>query len=235
MYVVHPFLQQPADDARLWRYTTPTGFLALLVSRSIFFSRLSNFEDPFEGVPPRAVIAAMRRQNGAPGESSDGLATWKRMIELVRTTVCANCWHVSDVESEAMWKLYGRYEDGLAFVATPASIRAAFRDQDITGGLVDYSGNDFEAGTAEQNLLQWATTKRPSYQHESEFRLLARRADDRAERGGISVPIDPEVLIDEVVLSPRMQRWQIDMFRELLATLQFGRPVRESSLLTPPW
>ena len=73
------------------------------------------------------------------------------------------------------------------------------------------------------------------------LRLLARRDgtrdDDNAgiNGAGVSLPIDPEVLIEEVVLSPRMQRWQVDMFRRLLERLAFKRPVNESSLLTSPF
>jgi hypothetical protein len=40
------------------------------------------------------------------------------MIELARTTICANSWHVDD-ESEAMWRMYGRQEDGLAIGVAP--------------------------------------------------------------------------------------------------------------------
>lgn len=242
MYLAHPFLTQPPDDARLWRYMTPTAFLSMLLGRSLFFATLDSFEDPFEGVPPRAVVEAARRQrHPESAEAARRLNAWKDMIERCRASICANCWHLGDEESEAMWKLYGRFEDGLAIVTTLASIKEAFRDHEVTGGLVDYSGREFEAGTAEQNLLQWATTKRPSYKHENEFRLLARRDGTRAgddqgdQRGGVAVPIDPERLIGEVVLSPRMQRWQVELFRGLLERLEFRRPVHESSLLTSPF
>lgn len=237
MYIAYPYLQQPADDARLWRYMAPTAFLSMLLGRSLFFATLESFEDPFEGVPPPAVLEAARSARGPEAvDPARGLAAWKTMIERCRATICASCWHVGDDESEAMWKLYGRFEDGLAVVSTLKSIRATFRVHDITGGLVDYSGREFEPGDADENLLQWATTKRPSYKHEREFRLLVRRAaDDRARGDGVAVPIDPEVLIGEVVLSPRMQRWQIDLFRGLLDQLAFKRPVRESSLLTSPF
>jgi hypothetical protein len=238
MYVAHAFLEQPADDARLWRYMTPTTFLSMVLGRSLFLSRLSSFEDPFEGVPPRAVIEAMRqRREGRSPEDVRRLEAWKDMIERCRATICASCWHVGDEESEAMWKLYGRFEDGLAVVTTLGSIRRAFEDEEITGGLVDYSGREFEAGTTDENLLQWATTKRPSYKHENEFRLLAHRhvndADD-GDQAGVRLSVDPRILIEEVVLSPRMQRWQVDLFRSLLRTLEIDRPIRESSLLMPP-
>ena len=59
--------------------------------------------------------------------------------------------------------------------------------------------------------------------------------DDQPGAGGLSVPNDPELLIEEVVLSPRMQPWQVDLFRGLLERLGFGRPAHESSLLTSPF
>jgi len=43
------------------------------------------------------------------------------------------------------------------------------------------------------------------------------------------------VLIEEVVLSPRMQHWQIATFLNLLERLKFDRPARASSLLTSPF
>lgn len=85
------------------------------------------------------------------------------------------------------------------------------------------------------NALPLATTQRPSDKHECEFRRLAWwRPDDRDARG-VSVPIDPDVLVGEVVLSSRMQRWQIALFRVLLDRLGFERPVRESSLFASPF
>ena len=243
MYVAHAFLSQPPDHARLWRYMTPTAFLSMLLDRSLYFAPLASFEDPFEGVPPPAVIEAMRQQQPPPSdETARRLATWKEMIELCRASVCANCWHLGDEESEAMWKLYGRFEDGLAIVSNPARLRQVFRGHDVVGGLVDYSGREFEAGTTEQSLLQWATTKRPSYRHDNEFRLLVVRRDrgsgddhNGATAAGVAVPVDPEGLIDEVVLSPWMEPWQIGLFRGLLQRLDFRRPVRESSLRFAPF
>ena len=140
MYLAHPFLQQPPDNARLWRYMTPTTFLSMVLGRSLFFATLDSFEDPYEGVPPPAVLEATRQQRHPDSdEAARRLQGWKEMIERCRASICASCWHVGDDESEAMWKLYGRFEDGLAIVTTLASIKATFRDCDVTGGLVDYS------------------------------------------------------------------------------------------------
>lgn len=252
MYVAHPFLKQPPDNARLWRYMKPTIFLSTLLSRSLHFARLDSVEDPFESVPPPTVLEAARRERDPNAEAARRLDTWKRMISLCRTSLCASCWHVDDEESEAMWKLYGRFEDGL-IVTTLKSIKAAFGNHEVTGGLVDYSGREFEAGTTEESLLQWATIKRPSYRHENELRLLVRREPNRGveqesrprhpadnarplgDEAGVPLAIDPEVLIEDVVLSPRMERWQMEFFRGLLDLLGFERPVHASSLLTSPF
>ena len=246
MYIAHPFLKQPPDDARLWRYMTPTVFLSMLLARSLYFARLDSFEDPFEGVPPPAVLEAARKQRHPDSdEAARRLDAWKTMISRCRTSFCASCWHMGDEESEAMWKIYGRLEDGLAIATTLKSIKAAFSNHDVAGGLVDYSGREFEAGTTDENLLQWATTKRPSYKHENEFRLLARRTtqpsiDSAHEReqdddAGLSLPIDPAVLIEEVVLAPRRAGWPAELFRGLFERLGFNRPVQMSSLLTSPF
>lgn len=237
MYVEHPFLKQPADSDRLWRYMQPTVFLSMLLQRAVHFPPLACFEDPYEGVPPRTVVDQMRRQRDqGHAEVPDGLAAWREMIELVRTTICANSWYMGEEESEAMWRLYGRHDDGLAIVSRLPAIREAFKEHDVTGGCIDYSGGEFKPGTTEQNLLQWATTKRPSYEYEKEFRVLVRRsAGSDHKLDGVSLAIDPHRLIEEVVLSPRMQRWQIELFRELLGRLEFARPVRESSLISRPF
>jgi hypothetical protein len=232
MYIEHAFLQQPAETDRLWRYMTPTTFLAMLLHRSVYFPPLACFEDPFEGVPPRAIVEKMRKLRASGhADAPEDLRVWGPMIELVRNSVCASTWHIGDDESEAMWKLYGRHADGLAIVSSLGAMRRVFRDHDVTGGCVDYSDRAFEAGTTEQNLLQWATTKRPSYRYENEFRLLVRSEPRDGKPQGVALPIDPHALIEEVVLSPRMQGWQIDLFRTLLERLEFSRPIRESSLL----
>jgi len=67
--------------------------------------------------------------------------------------------------------------------------------------------------------------------------LLTRREHrigdgSRSDGNGGSLPIDPGVPIEDVVLSSRMQRWHL--FRDLLERLRFERPVRESSLMTLP-
>jgi len=103
---------------------TPSAFLSMLLDRSLFFARLDSFEDPFEGVPPPAVIEAARNpRHPASPEAERRLQGWQKMISLCRASICANCWHAGDEESEAMWKLYGRFEDGLALVTTLRSTR----------------------------------------------------------------------------------------------------------------
>jgi hypothetical protein len=240
VYVAPPYLKQPPDTALIWRYMTPTSFLAIVLGRRLYFPTLGSLEDPFEGAPPTAVLKALRAPQQRQQSDQAGtrqLQRWREMLQLSRTTVCVSSWYVGDEESEAMWKLHGRFEDGVAIVSTLASIRPCFEQHDVTGGLVDYVDADFEPGTADENLLRWATIKRPSYRHESEFRLLTRCNDHTSggpEGVGVALPIDPRRLIERIVLSPRMQAWQVELFRTLLARLQFDVPLTESSLLTSP-
>ena len=42
-------LTRPPDEARIWRYLSLARFLALLHDGALFFSRLDELEDRFEG------------------------------------------------------------------------------------------------------------------------------------------------------------------------------------------
>ena len=70
----------------------PTTFLSMLVGRALFFATLASFEDPFEGVPPPAVVEA--RPHAPPagakprGHCAAARSKWKSMIERCRATAC---------------------------------------------------------------------------------------------------------------------------------------------------
>src|SRR5438270_12340311 len=59
MYKEHPYLLPPDLASVLWRYVDLPQLLWVLESRALWFSRLDQFEDPYEGAPPRPLIGAM--------------------------------------------------------------------------------------------------------------------------------------------------------------------------------
>lgn len=85
-------------------------------------------------------------------------------------------------------------------------------------------------------MLTRASRKRPSYQHEREFRLLHLLDDDpENDSRGRYFAVDPSSFVKEVVLSPTMPSWQILTVHNLIEKLGYSLSVSESQLLVRPF
>jgi hypothetical protein len=62
----------PPNDAKFWRYLDLSHFLWLLSQRSLYFSKLTEFEDKWEGAVPAALLERYERsfkEESLPPES----------------------------------------------------------------------------------------------------------------------------------------------------------------------
>lgn len=127
----HSVFTEPADPTvKIWRYMAFWKFISLLEDRSLYFARADRLGDPFEGSFPEENIA---QRPSAYAElikkyEDQGLFVRCPHIErplsfleaqsVLRQWVCqwtfVNCWHINELESAAMWRLYG---DGSPTVA----------------------------------------------------------------------------------------------------------------------
>ena len=97
----------------LWRYLDVAKFVSLLQTQSIHFPRGDQFEDPFEGSYPLSSIDVFEGNDG--GYSAE---EWKKFAAV-------SCWYKSDIESDAMWKLYTSHKQGIAIKTTWDKLAAA--------------------------------------------------------------------------------------------------------------
>jgi hypothetical protein len=240
MYQPLPFAVAPSDDALLWRYIDLAKLLALIEDRTFFFPRLEDLqkEDPYEGHPPRPFVEQFRRQyppgmGGQEVRNPDDV-TSERLSQLAqsrqRQRVYASCWHANTDESAAMWSLYSHDGEGIALRTTFSRLREAFPDTNISGGLVQYV--DFETYHPRPNTLDWALLKRKSFVHEQEFRLLVIDTGEVARSRGISIPIQIDTLVTEVILAPTMRPWLADVIGRVLK--RSGLKYAKSALLDGP-
>jgi len=122
----------------------------MLTKRSLYFACPIQFSDPYEGLLPRSHVAAESKilqnvidQNflplrdqlaarGVPLESAtdgvlDGLVSQLRAAhEQVNGKFGVSCWHESEYESDAMWKLYSASGQGIAIESTVGQLRESF-------------------------------------------------------------------------------------------------------------
>ncbi|MCA0202076.1 MAG: hypothetical protein LCH56_14815 [Proteobacteria bacterium] len=228
-------------------------FVALLESRSLYFSRADNLGDLFEGA---AGFADRRAEwdafyleyfresvRTAPGRT-EPLATeyvereaarLLKEISLVgereRRTTFVSCWHANGVESEALWRLYCPPPViGVAVQTTAALLTDALGDPKIKIGRVQYV--DFRKAFAGfHDRIFW---KRKSLSHEMEVRAAIAHHDGKEAVGVLRV-VDIEKMVTSVVASPFAPSWFIPLVKSTMERFGVSLPVIHSELLAEPF
>ncbi|MDE2761438.1 MAG: DUF2971 domain-containing protein [Gemmatimonadota bacterium] len=237
MYKVHDSFNTPPLKASLWRYIDFTKFVSLLEKQALFFSNAANFSDPFEGAYPTRNLELV---------SEDYRPQKQAFTKSVGNSLFVNCWHLSDFESEAMWRLYSDSERGIAIRTTVDGLIKSFRcDADVYIGAVnyvDFSTEVIDEGTVFLPYL----TKRKSFEYEREVRAITLNAvpDDRERLGasaewvgtGIYYSVDLDLLVDEVLVAPQSEDWFVDLVQAVVKRYGLNTCVTRSTLAdTPPW
>lgn len=219
---------QPEGNPVLRRYMSFTKFVQMLDSSSLYFCRADKFDDPFEGSFTRPTLEA-RRETFKEATADELSAAFRKLRQWHYVT----CWHMSDHESEAMWKLYGQYQEAVAIRTTYQKLARAL-PQEVYLGLVrylDYEKDDFDP----TDLFSPFMHKRLAFQHEREVRGIIRASSvpneseplafcDDNPCDGRQVQVELSELIDSVAVSPLAPPWFADLVRSLIGKL--GHDIR---------
>jgi len=93
---------------KIWRYLDLARFLDILDSSTLCFSRIDKFEDTYEGYVP---------VNG------NYLSRFSHVLDYVNKFQYANCWHINESESAALWKLYSDSNNSVAIQSTVGRLK----------------------------------------------------------------------------------------------------------------
>ena len=235
-------------------------FLWLLSERSLYFATLAEFEDKWEGMPPSQSLEAFRRNQVARaralGFTADASAygNWsvksgRKQLIKVGEAYRVICWHESDVESVAMWKLYTQGNDGVAIQTTAARIESCLSSLSFVGvGRVDYSGHDpDQVGKGSAGLIV-SLLKRRSFAHEQDVRVFMQDFDrpelaqfwdeepSQKKEGPLGGVIKVEIghLIERIVVSPDYPAWAVPGLQTIVTTAGLNVRVQTSELLKLP-
>jgi hypothetical protein len=174
----------PKENYKIWRYLDLARFLDLLISYQIYFSRLDKFEDPYEGYLPA---------------NDDYLKRVASVFNYVNKFQYANCWHINENESAAMWKLYLDSKNGIAIQSTVNRLKKSLQDADERVYISEIQYRDYSkinplhvndaiknpnsvtvkrSSNIEQISFYPGTFKRKSFEHEKELRAICKTLDD---------------------------------------------------------
>jgi hypothetical protein len=245
----------PSDQSTLWRFMDFTKFVSLLKSKSLFFTRADKFEDPFEGAKGLLknkrkwdkhyldffINACTNLPEGVKSDKSEKeiLNDAKRLLgqlddvgssQLKETFI--NCWHENEHESEAMWKLYtSSLDQGIVIKTNYKKLYTSLgKDPSIHIGRINYI--DFNDNFAGVNDSFWF--KRKSFEHEKEVRAIFKDRGSETEFGKL-IPVDLNVLIDRIYVSPTSQKWFIEMVEDVLLKYNLKKKIGESSMKEKPF
>lgn len=248
------YFDKPNPNDKLWRYMDLSKFISMLIHKELYFASADTFDDPFEGA--KGVIERKNRWNDfylnffreailtAPGVELSKLSNEeiesnaKRLLseidlsgEADRKYTYMSCWYNSEYESEAMWKLYSmNVTDAVAVQTTVKHLYEALdRDPCIDIGKVRYI--DYCKQFAPINGAYWY--KRKAFEYEKEVRaVLKKRGNTNI---GVSMPVNIEILIDCIFISPYASKWFEDVVRSVTDKYGIKKPIKHSEMIEKPF
>ncbi|HEY7334442.1 MAG TPA: DUF2971 domain-containing protein [Bryobacteraceae bacterium] len=146
------------DDTPIWRYMNLTKFLAMLVSKTLWFAKTKYLEDKYEGfaqakggeMPGNDRSAKCITRTTGEGVT-DVISVPQAMVELSRSSAAyfenarehlyVNSW-CAGAESMAMWEIYGANGCGIAVKSSVGQYKRAarfeIREEQYAFGKVEY-------------------------------------------------------------------------------------------------
>ena len=195
-YQKHPEFITPPEETKIFRYMSFEKFLALLETQTLFFPSLDILakQDIYEGEYSDVNKATDNiTWAGLPQDSKDQFKTEtmfnkykelkkqnRQFIRNQRKIIFANCWHMQEHESAAMWKTYAQNQKGIAVTSTVGKFINSLRDYkdfNVMIGGIDYL--DFSVHAVnEGNMLIPFMCKRRFFDYEKELRALIWTAEN---------------------------------------------------------
>ncbi len=234
----------PSDFTTIWRYMTFTKLLAMLNEEALFFCRLDQLNDRWEGVFPREMLKYWANSLGIAFQSKKPSSLKEWFTKRIIPTHFISCWYISDYESDAMWRLYTNHDDGIAIKSTIGALKKTLElsQERVWIGQVKYVDYDrWKPPKASQGedpslWLEPFFCKRISFQHENELRALIHKEKLKENLSGINVNVQLNKLMDSVYVFPDSSNWFLNLVKDVLDKYGLGdMKVKRSSLGEKPW
>ena len=261
----HEYVIPIEPDAILWRYMNFKKFLSLLTTKSLFFCRADKFPDPFEGTYPRKEVE-YRPENyrqicnfyNIPFDLDKCNKHIDEIVDFNKRTRMAtviNSWHINTHESDNMWRLYLKTDEGVAIQTKPQRLLNSLQEtqESIYPSKIRYIDYDnciwyheTDYPIKSENSLKPFLHKRIEFTSENEFRLFhiindvifyqgENYWDKEINHVGIFIKINLEQLIEKVILHPNINDQEHQKIESYAKDLGYYFNFQKSELSKNPY
>ncbi len=155
------------------------------------------------------------------------------------------CW-THHRASDAMWRIYSKDSRGVRIRSTPSRLAGTSLPPGWHAfvGEVEYLSEKPRMRFAQSALrrlddvaevAKTLLVKRPAFRHEAEVRLLLFRSGHSTPDGVVKYTVDPNALIDQVMLHPRIAKIEAEQLKEeIRERAKFKGSIKRSLLYSPP-
>lgn len=257
-YPIGILKKEDLDNIFLWKYVDIYKLLDIVFNSRIYFSRFDSFQDDLEGLTQDLIIGRNFLQTDNinaeninptiedPEQVIKNLRSAKeaanQKIKEQKKSLFASCWHISNKESIAMWKLYSKL-NGVAIRVNAKKLvddienNLSSLPKDIEYffiGKVSYEDvwpNPF--ASSEKTVKGVAgLIKDESYIYENEFRFLAmHNPNKKLEINPFYINISSLISLDaEIIASPFLADWESESIGQILKKENMYNIFKKSSL-----
>ena len=194
----------------IWRYLTLEKFLDVVAygEPRLFLCRLDKLQDAYE---KSLTINQMLWMDS--NELTDKIQEFPKNY---RKKIFINSWNISENELYSLWKTYvGEHFYGIAIKSTPQKIKEsieAIPSNRSRKGIIYIDKVNYDPKRIEEvDIHSFALKKEPYYKTEGEMRIYTKSSGDK-----FFVPLDLNILIDEIVITPFINDYAKNYFKELV-------------------
>jgi hypothetical protein len=225
------------DPVTVRRYFDTSKFASFLCS-GLWFSRIDLFGDNYEGKVGDETLRerwdtweySEMEGDPAPFDIRD---MYRASDEIVRKQSFVSSWRYGGDESKVFWDAYIGQGPGVAIETTLENLEAELEnvDRDVLIGKVNYKQYTGSTEPFARDSIDRMFHKRTAFGDEQELRLLARQRLDEfgVELGdgkrfdvdidaepGFNLSVDPDELVDKIILPPETNDREITKIVHLM-------------------
>lgn len=231
------YLAETQCNTKICQYLSLDNFLTHLKRRQYYIRRKNLFEDVNEKTLPMKLLfkptVAFPNKTLSTEEKNSLIKSIKAQSEkLTQYKELSNCfvssWTLNTDYNYLMWDTYAS-RFGVCIISTIFNVIASFRNKDFQEYNVYSAPIYYREPTYCDEPGDLVFVKRPLYRMESELRFLFKpKNKEISSKENIWFPYDPEVMIDEVILSPYWSSSTSLFIKECLEN-KFGLKVKTSN------